>query len=289
MKRALQSTPWIGLATILFGFALPSGLSAFCGQEQASLQLQLRQRVLKRDTAGYADWQVVTTPKSFPTTELALLICDMWDKHWSRGATERADQLAPRINHLASSLRSLGVLIIHSPSDTMDRYADSPARLRALEFPTVRPEILRAIELPPLPIDDSDGGSDTGEKPWFKAWSRQHPSIVIDPARDVVSESGEEIYSILQGRGIGTLLYTGVHVNMCVLKTRSFSLKPMAEKGVEVILVRDLTDSMYNPERPPYVSHEEGTRLVIEYIEKFLSPTVKSDQIIEATRSNKQD
>jgi hypothetical protein len=26
---------------------------------------------------------------------------------------------------------------------------------------------------------------------------------------------------------------------------------------------------MYNPEMPPYVSHEEGTRLVIEYIEKF--------------------
>jgi hypothetical protein len=34
-----------------------------------------------------------------------------------------------------------------------------------------------------------------------------------------------------------------------------------------VALVRDLTDAMYNPARPPYVSHADGTRLVIEYIE----------------------
>lgn len=25
---------------------------------------------------------------------------------------------------------------------------------------------------------------------------------------------------------------------------------------------------------PPYVSHEEGTRLVVEYIEKFWCPTI---------------
>ncbi|MBE0697009.1 MAG: hypothetical protein IH586_08800 [Anaerolineaceae bacterium] len=43
-----------------------------------------------------------------------------------------------------------------------------------------------------------------------------------------------------------------------------------------VALVRDLTDAMYNPAQAPYVSHDEGTRLVIEYIEKFWCPTVLS-------------
>jgi hypothetical protein len=38
-------------------------------------------------------------------------------------------------------------------------------------------------------------------------------------------------------------------------------------RGQKVALVRDLTDAMYNPARPPYVSHADGTRLVIEYIE----------------------
>ena len=42
-------------------------------------------------------------------------------------------------------------------------------------------------------------------------------------------------------------------------------------KGIpsRCILVRDLTDAMYNPEDPPHVSHDAGTQLVIEYIEKF--------------------
>jgi hypothetical protein len=44
--------------------------------------------------------------------------------------------------------------------------------------------------------------------------------------------------------------------------------------------VRDLTDAMYNPAMRPYVSHAEGTRLVIEYIEKFWCPSVESAQLI---------
>ena len=45
--------------------------------------------------------------------------------------------------------------------------------------------------------------------------------------------------------------------------------------------VRDLTDAMYNPARSPYVDHDEGTQLVIGYIEKFWCPTVTSDVIDE--------
>ena len=46
---------------------------------------------------------------------------------------------------------------------------------------------------------------------------------------------------------------------------------------MDVALIRDLTDTMYNPARPPYVSHEEGTRLVVGYIEKHWCGTVESD------------
>ncbi len=47
-----------------------------------------------------------------------------------------------------------------------------------------------------------------------------------------------------------------------------------------VELVRDLTDTMYNPAMRPYVSHDEGTRLVVEFIEKFWCPTVESRQLL---------
>ena len=50
--------------------------------------------------------------------------------------------------------------------------------------------------------------------------------------------------------------------------------------GVNVVLMRDLTDSMYNPKSWPYVSHAEGTSLIIAHIEKHVCPTITSDQIL---------
>ncbi|MGC8000379.1 hypothetical protein, partial [Salmonella enterica] len=70
-------------------------------------------------------------------------------------------------------------------------------------------------------------------------------------------------------------LIMGVHTNMCVLN-RSFGIKQLVKWGMNTALVRDLTDAMYNPARAPYVEHEEGTQLVVSYIEKFWCPTVHS-------------
>ena len=67
---------------------------------------------------------------------------------------------------------------------------------------------------------------------------------------------------------------------MCVLH-RSFAIKQMVRWGVDVALVRDLTDTMYNPAMPPYISHEEGTRLVVEFIEKFWCPSIDSSDLID--------
>ena len=78
-------------------------------------------------------------------------------------------------------------------------------------------------------------------------------------------------------RGVDNLLIMGVHTNMCVLN-RGFAIKQMVRWGKNVVLVRDLTDAMYDPAMPPYVSHDEGTRLVIEYIEKSWCPTVLSGE-----------
>jgi type 1 glutamine amidotransferase len=54
----------------------------------------------------------------------------------------------------------------------------------------------------------------------------------------------------------------------------------MARHGKNVALVRDLTDTMYNPERSPYASHFTGTDLIVEHIEKFVCPTITSNQLL---------
>src|SRR4051812_27407452 len=110
-------------------------------------------------------------------------------------------------------------------------------------------------------------------------WKSETDLLTIDPAVDVISDKGDEIWSILENRGIDHVILTGVHTNMCVLG-RPFGLRQMAKNGKDVVLMRDLTDTMYNPERAPYVSHFAGTDLIIEHIEKYVCPTITSDQVL---------
>jgi len=247
--------------------------------EHIDLHLALRRQELTQDTGGHTVWSVATDPRHWPARETALLLCDVWDKHWCRGATERLDAMVPRMNAVVERCRTRGVSIIHAPSGTMEFYAESPARQRILDTPHAEPP--PDLELPdrPLPVDASDHGSDTGETETHKAWTRQHPGIGIDEQQDVVSDDGPEVYSFMRHRGLGNLLIMGVHTNMCVLG-RAFAIKQMVRWGMNVALVRDLTDTMYSPAMPPYVSHDEGTRLVVEYIEKFWCPTVASDDLL---------
>ena len=134
---------------------------------------------------------------------------------------------------------------------------------------------------PPLPIDDSDGGCDTDRAPGQR-WSREHPAIRIAP-EDGISDNGVEVYNFLRQRGIQTLFIMGVHTNICILK-RTFAIRQMSRWGVPCVLIRDMTDSLYDPKDPPYVTHDRGTELVIEHIERYWCPSVLSTEILQGMR-----
>jgi len=67
----------------------------------------------------------------------------------------------------------------------------------------------------------------------------------------------------------------GVHENMCVIG-RSFGLRNMVRLGMNVVLMRDLTDTMYNSKQWPFVPHFTGTSLMTEYIETYVCPSMVS-------------
>jgi nicotinamidase-related amidase len=226
----------------------------------------------------------------------------MWDLHHSRNATLRLEEMAPRMDRMLRAARARGVLIIHAPSGCMETYKDHPARRRAMDTPTSRnlpPDIGKwCYQIPAeaqgtYPIDQGKGENDdepAAQERWLAElsargrnpaapWKSETSLLTIDPDADVISDRGEEIWSVLEARGIGHVLLAGVHVNMCVLG-RPFGLRQMAKNGKEVALVRDMTDTMYNPERSPHVSHFAGTDLIIEHIEKYVCPTITSDQIL---------
>jgi nicotinamidase-related amidase len=241
-----------------------------------SLKLHLRTRV--ETFKGSRKWDEVVIERTVPAGKTAIIICDMWDKHWCEGASRRCDELAARMAPVIDRARSQGVQIIHSPSDTMNFYSDRPQRQRmilAAEIPLPEPLTLSD---PKLPIDDSDGGCDTGQKPWHRAWTRENTRINIAQG-DAISDNGKEIYNFLKQHAISTILYMGVHTNMCVLN-RSFAIKQMTRWGFQCVLVRDLTDTMYDPKAPPYVSHEQGTELVVQHIEKFWCPSILSSDLL---------
>ena len=235
-------------------------------------------------------------------SETAVIVCDVWDYHHCLNAVRRLGEFAPRLNQVLVKAREQGMTIIHSPSDCMPAYVDHPARKRALQTPQAAnlPDEITSwcSRIPPeeaavYPIDQSDGGEDDDpqeHKAWaakLKAmgrnpslpWQKQSAVIQIDSQKDYISDQGDEVWSILEDKGIKNVILVGVHVNMCVLG-RPFGLRQLVRNGKNAVLMRDMTDTMYNPARWPYVSHYTGNDLIISHIEKFVCPTITSDQIL---------
>lgn len=250
-----------------------------------TLLLRARRRTL---AAGRGKVRVWEEELRWEVAQTAIVICDMWDTHTCRLSAQRVDAMAPRMNQVVSAARSLGVMIIHAPSDTMPFYEGTPWRRRmqlAPPAPSPVPILPRMGREPDeerdFPIDDKEGGCDDPIPARFEGppypWKRQHPAIEI-LGFDGISESGQEIYNFSKQEGITNIALMGVHTNFCILN-RSFGIRQMTRLGFRVVLVRDLTDAMYDPRRRPFVSHARGTELVIEHIEARWCPSILSEDL----------
>jgi type 1 glutamine amidotransferase/nicotinamidase-related amidase len=242
-----------------------------------TIRLTLRSRV--EPFKGSGERRPVTLTKEVPASECAIVICDMWDRHWCSGATARCDAIAARMAPVVEAARKRGVQVVHAPSECMDFYAGLPQRLRAQLAPKASPPEPRELPAePPLPIDDSDGGCDTDDS-MYLAWTRQNPRIGVGEF-DAVSDDGDEIYNLLRQLGAKYVFVMGVHTNMCILN-RTFAIRAMSRRGMDCILVRDFTDTMYDPKDRPFVPHDRGTELVVEHIETYLCPSVLGEDLID--------
>lgn len=266
--------------------------SSFAAEKPLSLTLQSR-------TPSGAK-QVVT--EQWLPQQSAIIVCDMWDLHHCKNAVSREGEMAPRMNAVLEKARGEGVFIIHAPSSCMKPYEGTPARERAKSAPQAArlpdkiAEWCRQIpaeELTVYPLDQTQGGEDDDpaeHAAWAKEleakglnprapWTKQIDVLRIDQDADAISDSGTEIWNLLEARGIRNVILMGVHVNMCVAG-RPFGLRQMAKNGRHVVLMRDMTDAMYDPQRWPFVSHQRGTELFIEHAETRICPTITSDQFI---------
>ncbi|MCC7418983.1 MAG: ThuA domain-containing protein [Planctomycetaceae bacterium] len=269
------------------------------GADNRPFALSLRSRTETK--AGSGRFHTTTKSSEWNPKETAVIVCDMWDLHHCLNATRRGGELAPHMDAVLKAARDRGATIIHAPSSCMDSYKDHAARKRAQAVPKAGkfPEEIAkwCYKIPEeekgkYPIDQSDGGEDDDleeHRQWAEKltalgrnprapWKSQTALLTIRD-EDYISDNGEEVWSILEHHGLKNVILMGVHTNMCVLG-RPFGLRQMAKNGKNVVLMRDMTDTMYNPARAPFVSHFTGTDLIVEHIEKWVCPTVTSDQIV---------
>jgi nicotinamidase-related amidase len=279
-------------ARLLLLTALFTGIGVFlaslplnAGDEKRSLELTLRSRV-----KGEGDrYTIVEKKAAWDPKKTALIICDMWDDHWCKSAAKRVGEMAGPLNEVVKLARARGLFIIHAPSSVTSFYKDKLQRKLAQTAPFAKtPVPLATVERwgtawcypdpkrePAIPIDDSDMGCDCAKKCEIReAWTRQTPVIDIADG-DAITDNGQETWNLLAARGIDNVILSGVHLNMCVLG-RPFAIRQMVTLGKNVALMRDMTDTMYNPEKAPKVSHFAGTELMIEHVEKYWCPSFTS-------------
>jgi type 1 glutamine amidotransferase/nicotinamidase-related amidase len=262
-----------------------------------SLSVLARTRVV-----GEQGIEVRVTPQAWEPEKAALIVCDFWDSHHCANAVKRVNEMAPRMAEVVKKAREMGVLIIHAPSDCMKTYENHPARKRAQQAPAAAnlPSKIGewmywkddAEKAAGYPIDASDGGSDDtpeedaawkeelkrqGRNPG-NPWRGEHPAVSIDEEKDIISDKGVEVWNVLESRGISQVFFAGVHTNMCVCG-RPFGLRQLSNNGRKVILLRDLTDTMYNPAKRPFVSHYRGTELMLAHVEQRICPTALSSEV----------
>jgi nicotinamidase-related amidase len=262
-------------------FMMLGTLTAFAQNDVLKLHLRSRAKDQNSPIEREAQWD----PK-----KTALIICDMWDDHWCKSASARVGELAGPLNEAVKAARACGVFIIHAPSTCTKFYEGTPQRKRAqnARFSSA-PIPLSTTERwgtawcwtdpkheAVLPIDDSDMGCDCQPTKCTirEAWTRQISTVEIAEP-DAITDNGQETWNLLQERGIQNVILCGVHLNMCVLG-RPFAIRQMVKLGKNVALMRDLTDTMYNPERPPGLSHFQGTALVVEHVETYWCPSFSS-------------
>ncbi len=288
---SLSRSPVPGLTRLLAALLAFTSFAMICPASAADRPLRLNLRSRQESKPGV--FVPVEKPAEWDPKQTALILCDMWDDHWCKSAARRVVELAGPLNQVVRQARERGVFIIHAPSSVTGFYKDTPQRRLAQAAPFAKTPVPLATAdrwgtawcwTDPkhervLPIDDSDMGcSCTGTKCTIReAWTRQIATLELAPG-DALTDNGQETWDLLAARGIQNVVLCGVHLNMCVLG-RPFAIRQQVYLGKNVALLRDFTDTMYNPERPPGVDHFTGTDLVVEHVEKFWCPTFTSTDL----------
>ena len=183
----------------------------------------------------------------FDPSGTAVVIVDMWNRHWCMTWSHQTASLVPKMNEALRILRELGTKIFWAPTDVADMYAGHPQRESAL-----------AVHLLPIPEESQfDCQFDLPEAdchcgPGIECrvdfgWNSMAEGLFIDESDYIVCGT-QEVYSLCVDLGVTALLYMGGATNAC-LTGKPSGIIPMAKAGLEVLFARDFAEAWtsYDP------------------------------------------
>jgi len=257
------------------------GLAADQAAPPAAIELVAQ----SRDKNG----EVVKKAVRIVPAKTAVVVIDMWDRHWCKTFTARVGNLAPRMNRTLDACRKLGIQVVFAPSDVADFYKDFSQR-KAMQAVRQHAEPKLVPFNPPAtpgPLDNCECGP---SRPCRSAnvWTRQLANLAI-AEKDLIGDcnNGRELLNLCQERGFDTLIYLGVASNMCVL-SRSCGILNMKRHDLRTIVVGDMVEAItangIGPDGKPdhNFTPAKGSALVLRHIEQHIAPSVRSRQLIAA-------
>lgn len=222
---------------------------------------------------GYAtlDWKI-------PISQCALVLVDVWQRHYIREPEERAEKIIEEnLAPLMKACRAKGLKIIHAP-------APEAARLHPnwINLPVEKKAAANTGEWPPRQFRHLSGEFSQYRRPTEPREAerqslpplRIHPKAEPVPGEPVVA-TGDELHQYCKKEGILFLLFAGFNTNACIL-SRDYGTIEMSKRGYQVILVRDCTTGMESAESQATLAQTNGAILQLEMFGQY---SVTSDEI----------
>lgn len=248
------------------------------------LQISVRTR-----TAGetFRLDQIALTP-----ARTAVVVVDLWDYHWCRTWSGRAEALSRKILAALREARRLGMAVVYAPTNFAAAYAGYPQRERIAAMPMHRAPSACDLTAPPydtefrlyrrdipeLPKWPGDMcGAEYGCTPNYGG-NAMLSWLEIAPD-DYICGDGQELYNFCVEKNVENLIYVGGATNMCLL-AKPEGIINMASTGLRCYLARDLTEA-YSAGADS-AELDRHTQDSIAYIERWLCPSLEFGVLAQA-------
>ena len=251
-----------------------SCLGAEITPKSPPLELSLQRRDPQTD-------KVTIQSETIDSSKIGVVVIDMWNGYMCpTGAELFGGSLVPRMSRALDGARTLGMTVIHAPSDVADFYAGWPQAEKVAALPRYELPKVADVAMPGFPGYQDPCLCGPGIKcPYMHSWDGIHSDLKIADEDYILvgpsyGERGtQRLHAICRDRGLTHLIYMGCATNCCVVAKAAGAIY-MANAGIPVILARDLTEAVtkYDPENN--YTPDDGTTQSVKAIERVSMPTI---------------